>query len=375
MGQPQFKETGMGSFYGSMLYEQIVPRDHFLVRLNNLIQWDALIPILLPAYKGLGETGRPPYSPVVIFKMLLVSHLYNISERQTEDWVNFYLPAKEFNGLAVDECAPDHSTLGAFKRRMEESGCWKRFEMASDKILCQAVAAGVKMGTIQLVDSVHTVADVDNDADRKRQEKGGPPRDPQAQLVKKGRRRKTEADGKVTTKEVQYLGYKSHVSLNAQTGIITSLHPTFGSAADNKQFKSLLDHDEVLQVGAEIYAADRAYDDTELHYALQCAGKHSALHLNSYRTQKKDPNKAPWLRMLASEEYLQGRAERYKIERKFGEAKRWHGFGRCRSLGLWRYGIQAFMTAIALNVKRIVYLLEGIRFRPPARKSQVAPVA
>ena len=372
MKAPKFKETGMGSFFGGLVYGQIVPRDHFLVRLNVLIDWEELSGILLPAYKGLARTGRPPYPPVVIFKMLLISHLYNISERQTEEWASFYLPAKEFIGLAVNEPAPDHSTLCAFKRRMEQAGCWKRFEMSSDEILRQAMAAGVKTGTIQLVDSMHTVADVDNDADRERQEGGKPPRDPQAQLVKKGRRRKTEADGKVTTKDVQYLGYKSHVSLNAETGLITSLRPTFGSAADNKQFMSLLEHDAALRIGAEIYAADRAYDNTELHYALHCAGKHSALHLNDYRTQKKDDNKGPWLRMMASEEYLQGRAERYKIERKFSEAKRWHGFGRCRSLGLWRYGIQAFMTTIALNVKRIAHLLEGIHFRPPARNPQFA---
>lgn len=372
MKGPRFKETGMGSFFGGLVYEQIVPRDHFLVRLNELIDWDALIDVLLPAYKGLGRKGRPPYSPIVIFKMLLVSYLYNISERQTEEWASYYLPAKEFIGLAVNEAAPDHSTLCAFKRRMEQAGSWQRFEMASDEILRQAMAAGVKMGTIQLVDSVHTVADVDNDADRRRQEGGKPSRDPQARLVKKGRRRKTTADGKVTIQEIQYKGYKSHVSLNAETGLITSVRPTLGSAADNKQFTPLLAHDEELEIDAETYAADRAYDDTELHYALHCAGKHSALQLQDYRTQKKDPNKAPWLRMLASEEYQQGRSERYKIERKFGEAKRWHGFGRCRSLGLWRYGIQAFMTTIALNVKRIAYLLEGVRFRTPARKSQFA---
>jgi IS5 family transposase len=235
MKGPKFKETGMGSFFGDLVYTQIVPRDHFLVRLNEMIDWEVLIEVLLPTYKGLGEKGRPPYSPEVIFKMLLISHLYNISERQTEEWASFYLPAKEFIGLAVNEAAPDHSTLCAFKRRVEQAGRWKHFEMASDEILRQAMAAGVKMGTIQLVDSVHTVADVDNDADRKRQQGGKPPRDPQARLVKKGRRRKTEANGEVTIKEIQYLGYKSHVSLNAETGLITSIRPTRGSAADNKQ--------------------------------------------------------------------------------------------------------------------------------------------
>jgi hypothetical protein len=232
--------------------------------------------------------------------------------------------------------------------------------------------AGIQMGSIQLVDSVHTVANVDNEADRRRQGEGKPPRDPDAQLIKKGKRRKVGPDGQVTKQEVQYLGYKSHVSLNAETGLITSIQPTPGNAADNKQFESLVCHDEGLGVDADTYAGDRAYDDTAAHYSLHCRGKHSALQLQSSRTGKKDPHKEPWERLLASAEYQRGRAERYKIERKFGEAKRWHGFGRCRSLGLARYGIQAFMTTIALNVKRIVYLLVGVRFRTPARKALVA---
>ena len=66
--------------------------------------------------------------------------------------------------------------------------------------------------------------------------------------------------------------------------------------------------------------------------------------------------------MKDTDAYQAGEAERYKIERKFGEAKRWHGSGRCRYLGLWRYGVQAHLTALILNLKRIVLLLTGVRF-------------
>jgi transposase, IS5 family len=372
MGEAHFKDTGMDSFFGAYVYEQVVPRDHFLVLLNQLIDWDALVPIFLPAYEGQAEVGNRPYSPSMIFKMLLISYLYNISERQTEEWVNYYLPAKEFVGLGVVQAAPDHSTLCLFKRRLEQAGRWQHFQTAADQVLWQARGQGIRMGAIQVVDSVHTVADVDNEADRQRQNDGKPPRDGQAQLVKKGKRRRTEPDGSQVTKEVLYRGYKTHVSLNAETGLITSLIPTGGSAADNRQFEALLAHDEAQGVGATIYAGDKAYDDIGCHGALIEAGKQAALRLHAYRTQKKNPHKEPWLRILASEAYEQGLRERFKIERKFGEAKRWHGLRRCRSLGLLRFGIQAHLTALALNVKRIVLLLTGVHFRAPARKLAVA---
>jgi IS5 family transposase len=346
-----------------------VPRDHFLVKLNEVIDWESFTTILLPAYKGLAEEGRPPYPPVVILKMLVMAYLYHFSERQVEEATNFNLVIKEFVGLAVDEPAPDHSTLCEFKARLRESSGWEQFQAMGDNVLRQACAAGIQLGQIQVVDSVHTVADVDNDADRQRQNKGRPPRDPQAQLVKKGKRRKTSPEGTVTTQDVQYLGYKSHVSLNAETGLITTVEPSAGSAADNEQFPTLLAHDEAIGVAAQIYAGDRAYDDTDQHYRLWSAGKHSALRLNDYRTRASNANQAFWQTVADSPEYRAGKSERYKVERKFGEAKRWHGFGRCRYLGLLRYGIQAHLTALVLNLKRVVTLLTGVRFRPGSRSA------
>jgi hypothetical protein len=68
MGQPHFKELGMKSFFGDLVYQRIVPRDHFLVKLNQLFNWDAFVPLLLPAYEGLAEEDRRPYSPIVLLK-------------------------------------------------------------------------------------------------------------------------------------------------------------------------------------------------------------------------------------------------------------------------------------------------------------------
>ena len=370
MARKRFKDVGMGSFFGQFAYELVVPRTHFLVKLNEVIEWDGFNDMLIPAYKGLGETGRPPYPPVVLLKMLVIAYLYGFSERQVEEAANYHLAIKEFVGLGITEAAPDHSTLSDFRARLRDAGGWGHFEAIGDNILQQALAAGVQLGKIQVVDSVHTVADVDNDADRRRQEQGKPPRDGQAQLVKKGRRRQTGPDGKVTTREVLYRGFKAHVSLNALTGLIISLKPTGGKAADNRQFPDLLAHDQEIGVGAEIYAGDRAYDDTDLHYRLSELGLHSALRLRSFRTRGSSVQSALWQRVQDSPEYQAGEAERYKIERKFGEAKRWHGFGRCRYLGLVRYGIQAHLMARVRNLKRIVLLLTGVPFRSSSRKTR-----
>jgi IS5 family transposase len=370
MARKRFRDVGMGSFFGQFAYELVVPRTHFLVKLNELIEWDGFNDMLIPAYKGLAETGRPPYPPVVLLKMLVIAYLYGFSERQVEEATNYHLAIKEFVGLGVTEAAPDHSTLSDFKARLRDAGGWSDFEAIGDNIVRQALAAGIELGKIQVVDSVHTVADVDNDADRRRQEQGKPPRDGQAQLVKKGRRRQTGPDGKVTTREVLYRGFKAHVSLNALTGLIISLKPTDGKAADNRQFPDLLAHDQEVGVCAEIYAGDKAYDDTDLHFRLWELDLFPAFRLRAFRTAGNNSRSQLWQGVQDSPEYQAGEAERYKIERKFGEAKRWHGFGRCRYLGLVRYGIQAHLMAMVLNLKRIVLLLTGVPFRSSSRKTR-----
>jgi len=118
MSQERFKENTNDSFYGRFLYEQVVPKDHFLVKLNEIIPWQRFTYKLVKYYKGKAKEGRPPYDPAVLLKMLLVSYLYNISERQTEKVANLNLAVKYFLGLGVNEQPPDHTTLTAFPSRI-----------------------------------------------------------------------------------------------------------------------------------------------------------------------------------------------------------------------------------------------------------------
>jgi len=170
-----------------------------------------------------------------------------------------------------------------------------------------------------------------------------------------------------------FFGYKAHVSLNAETNLVTSLTVTAGSAYDGHQLGELVCQDQAHGVAAEVYAGDRAYDDGENHYFLSQRGLRSALHLNSYRTQKRDANKEGWLALVQDPYYRAGLRERYKVEQKFGQAKRCHGLGRCRYVGLARYRLQAYVTVLVLNLKRLVKLIYGVGFRqPPQRLAQCA---
>ncbi len=362
MAGKRYKQQGAGTFFGDYLYERTVPDGHFLRQLEGLVDWEVFAEKLVRLYRGQAEVGRPPYKPSVILKMLLLAYLYDLSERRTEAFVNDSLSAKYFLGLAVDEAAPDHSTLTAFKRRIVRRGGESLLEELLVEVVQAARRQGVVFGSIQVVDSTHTLADVNVSKDDRRQKKEGkPPRDSGARWGAKRKRRQGKG-GKSSEQTEYFYGYKMHNSLNAEAEMITSIVVTGGNAHDGKQFPELVRKDRALELPVNIYSADRGYDDGENHYLLETLGLQSAIHLNRYRTEKKDRNKEVWVALKASPGYRASQKERYKIERKYGEAKENHGLRRCRYLGRMRYAIQAYLTAIVLNLKRMVKVLRGVGF-------------
>jgi len=361
MEQQRYVETGNNSFYGEYLYNQVVPRGHFLRKLRQIIDWNRFTRKLIKLYKGEGVVGRPPFDPALVLKVELIAYLYNLSERQVEVYINENLPAKFFVGLAVDQNAPDHSTLTVFRERLIERGKLKVFEEMLEEIVQAAQQSGMQFGSIQIIDSVHSVANVNTAKDKKREEKGKGPHDPDARWGAKHKHKVKTEEGKEIEQTEYFFGYKAHVSLNAEAGIITSLEVTSGEAYDGHHFCSLVDHDLAQKLPMNTYAGDKGYDDGDNH--LQLHGLHSAIRLKDTRTKKKDDNKEVWLELIKTPQYRQGSKERYKVERKFGEAKQGHGLGRCRYVGRVRFAVQAFFTAIMLNLKRMVKTLSGVGFK------------
>jgi len=150
MTRRRYKRLEAGSFFGELVYERAVPDSHFLRHLDRVVDWGRFSERLIRLYKGQAQEGRPPYDPAIILKMLLLSYLYNLSERQTEVYVNDSLSAKCFLGLAVDEVGPDHSTLTAFKRRIVEGGGEQELAGLLKEVVHMAVEQGVAFGSIQV---------------------------------------------------------------------------------------------------------------------------------------------------------------------------------------------------------------------------------
>jgi len=111
-----FIEVSTHTFYGEYIYDQVIPRNHFFRKLKGPLDWSAAYSQkMIRCIKGAGEYGWPPIDPLVLLKMLLIAaYLYNLSERQVEEYANYTLPAKYSLGLVVGQVAPDCSALIEF---------------------------------------------------------------------------------------------------------------------------------------------------------------------------------------------------------------------------------------------------------------------
>ena len=109
--------------------EKHTEKNMFFKHVKEIIDWEIIDHELKKVYKkGLKERGAKAYSPLLLFKMQLISIWYELSDIQTEAMVNDSLSAMKFCNLTIEDNVPGHSTLSRFKKELTDKN-------ASDKIL------------------------------------------------------------------------------------------------------------------------------------------------------------------------------------------------------------------------------------------------
>jgi transposase, IS5 family len=149
------KGKANASFFGNILCEQILSqRPHFLKDLAQVVDFR-----FVEAHcKGFSaDWGRDPWDPVLMFKMVFLPFLYDLSDRQMEEQAAFNLVYKWFLGLSVEELPPDFSTLCRFRARLGAEG----LETLFNQVVAQARRRGFSTDRLHIIDSTHISARVD----------------------------------------------------------------------------------------------------------------------------------------------------------------------------------------------------------------------
>ncbi len=311
------------SFYGNHIYDRVIPENHFLKLLDKAVDFSFVNELCRDAYSP--DFGRPAYEPEMMFKILFLQFLYDISDRRVEEEVNFNLVLKWFVGLTIDESPPDSSSLTRFRDRLGE----ELFTNIFNQIVEIAREKGLVSDRLSIVDSTHVKAKVDTF-----KMKDNPDASPDK-----------EARHGYKSEKKPFFGYKAHASMDSDSELITKLDTTPGNTHDGEEFPKVMD------TQSRMTTADKAYDSNKNHRLLKRKRTTSAIIIKKNR-------KSPRLRKHQMKpEIIAAQRERPKIERKFAELKRFHGLEEARYWGLAKMAIQFTMTAIACNLKRMVKLL------------------
>ena len=143
------------SFYGSYLYDKIVPVDYLLRKINQVVDFSFINELVKDRYTP--DFGRPAEDPEFMLRLCLLQYLYGDSDREVIDNARMNLGYKYFLGLAIDEEPPDDTTISYFRAiRLGED----KFRQIFQNIVQQCIDKGLVKGRCQIIDSTHIEADV-----------------------------------------------------------------------------------------------------------------------------------------------------------------------------------------------------------------------
>jgi transposase len=143
------------SFYGSYLYDKIVPVDHLLRKINQVVDFSFVRELVKDRYTP--NFGRPAEDPEFMLRLCLLQYLYGDSDRGVIENARLNLGYKYFLGLAVDEDVPDDTTISYFRaQRLGE----EKFRQIFQNIVQQCIDKGLVSGKRQIIDSTHIIADM-----------------------------------------------------------------------------------------------------------------------------------------------------------------------------------------------------------------------
>jgi transposase len=179
-----------GFFFGNFIYEQLLRRrPHFLSDLSRAVDFSFVKAALKDFYV---TWGRDPRDPVLMFKMVFLQFLYDLSDRHIEEQCTWNMLFKSFLGLSAEELSPDHTVLCRFPQRLGAED----FQRLFNQVVEQARAQGLVSDRLHIIDATHMTAKIDlfrlkqkhrDDDDDHYVDRNSP--DPDARLAARPRRR------------------------------------------------------------------------------------------------------------------------------------------------------------------------------------------
>jgi transposase, IS5 family len=287
--------------------------------LSRLIDWDRVAGILWPVHAS--AKGEPAWPPLAMFKALLLSVWYDLSDVSSrrpkvnlaealDDRASF----RTFCGFSRTEATPERTAFVRFRKALIAHNL--------DRLLFTAVTAQLKskavtVKTSTLVDATIIASASEGDDDARWVKHKGKP---------------------------AVHGFKAHVGADADTALVEEIAITSANINDGRAGPDALPDDP-----GEVFA-DSAYRGSHFRDAVRAKSRTPRI----VATGMWGRDEQETLRKLKDWNHR----VRGRIEKIFGTWKRSYGLRRMRWRGIDKAAVQIHLTAIAYNLKRTLNILQ-----------------
>jgi IS5 family transposase len=336
----------LGFFDLSDRYASLDANRDPLVEIDAVVPWEEFRPAVERAWRKPAETrksraGRKPMDAVLMFKTLVLSALYNLSDDQIEYQVRDRLSFMRFLGLGLEDRVPDAKTIWLYRERLAQAGLVEELFRQFDGYLSRQgyIARGG-----QILDaSIVPVPRNHNTRDENKTIKSGEL--PVDWANKPAKRSQKDTDARWTKKHGNsHFGYKNHVNVDRRHKLVRRYHVSNAALHDSQAVDHLLMRGNT---GSRVWA-DAAYRSEEMEAMLRARTLTSHIHRKGKRgkpltEQAKSSNRTKSI-------------VRVRVEHVFGAQTNDMGGTLARTIGIARAKAKIGMKNIAYNMRRLVQL-------------------
>lgn len=301
--------------------EDMVPTNHRYRQYLKLFDFEKIEYRLKKLESKIGRTG---YGLVCLFRCLLLQYMEDLSDRQLEEFLQSNNIGKWFCGFSLSERTPDHSLFSVVRKRIGTNKLAKLFNLMRD----QFIEKGYIREIFSFVDASHLITknnlwEERDEAIKKNYDKLNNEilpkiaRDDQARIGCKGKKK-------------FWYGFKKHVCVDMQSGLINKVAVTPANITDDDGFKHVCPKQGATYI-------DKGYNGPRTRAAAAKNNVHLALiKKNNMKDKNRDQDR--WYSKI-----------RAPYERVFSKQNK-----RVRYLGVSKNQFAEFMNAFCFNIHRLV---------------------
>ena len=330
-----------------------------LLAFAKVVDFEAFRPALTKAlaYSAGAQGGRPPFDPVMMFKVIVIQAANTLSDERAEFLINDRLSFMRFLGLGLSDRVPDARTIWLFREKLTKAEAIKPLFAQFDAAL--RAAGYIAMGG-RIVDAslISAPKQRNTEAEKAAIKEGRIPEDWRARparLAHKDRdarwtvkfsKAKPKPDGTMPPVDIAIptFGYQNHVSIDRKYGLIRRWDATDAAAYEGARPRAgRLDKTNT----ASAVWADTAYRSKANEAFLEKEGFVSRIH------RKKPPGRP----MPKTTRRANARKSKVRsgIEHVFAVQKNKMGLF-VRTVGIARATMKIGMASMVYNMKRLVFL-------------------